>query len=69
MPANPQDFDTSDSMLTLANQLVHLVWGAGKIPATFNVEYEGAQWEVSVRLKDTEDGSVPSLAPGAKRIS
>ena len=28
MPANPEDFDTSDSKLTLAKQLVGLVWGS-----------------------------------------
>jgi hypothetical protein len=55
MPANPEDFDTFDPKLTLATQLVHLVWGAGEIPATFNVEYEGANWQVVVRVKQTED--------------
>lgn len=44
----------------LARQLIHLVWGSGEIPATFNVEYEGALWEVCVRIKDTEDGSLPA---------
>ncbi|MCU1225086.1 MAG: hypothetical protein JWQ42_3179 [Edaphobacter sp.] len=55
MAANPEDFDTSDSKLTLAKQLVHLVWGSGEIPATFDIEYEGAKWEVAVRVKQTED--------------
>jgi hypothetical protein len=55
MPANPEDFDTSDSKLTLGKQLVHLVWGSGEIPAAFNVEYKGAKWEVVVRVKQTED--------------
>jgi hypothetical protein len=55
MAANPEDFDASESKLTLAKQLIHLVWGSGEIPATFNVEYEGANWEVVVRVKQTED--------------
>ena len=55
MAANPEDFDTSESKLTLAKQLIHLVWGSGEIPATFNVEYEGANWEIVVRVKQTED--------------
>lgn len=59
MAANPDDFDTSESKLMLARQLIHMVWGSGKISAIFNVEYEGAQWEVSVRIKDTEDGRLP----------
>jgi hypothetical protein len=53
MAANPEDFDTSDSKLTLAKQLVGLVWGSNTIPATFEVEYEGAKWEILVRIKET----------------
>jgi hypothetical protein len=63
MAANPEDFDTSESRLTLAKQLVRLVWGSGEIPATFNVEYEGARWEVAVRVERTEDAH---LSPGSE---
>jgi hypothetical protein len=52
MAANPEDFDTSDSKLTLAKQLVGLVWGSNTMPATFEVEYEGAKWETLVRVKE-----------------
>ena len=52
MPANPEDFDTSDSKQTLAKQLVGLVWGSNSMPATFEVEYEGIKWEVLVRVKE-----------------
>jgi hypothetical protein len=38
-----------------AHSLVELVWSDGKIPQSFDVEYEGADWEVTVRLKQTED--------------
>jgi hypothetical protein len=41
--AEPEKFDISDSKLTLAKQLVHLVWGSGKIPSTITAEYEGAK--------------------------
>ena len=58
MKANPEDFDTSDSQQSLANQLVHLVWGSGQMPKSFHVDYEGADWEVLVRVKDTEDGNI-----------
>lgn len=60
--ANPEDFDTSESQLLLAKSLVSMVWGTGKIPATFDVEYEGADWEVTVRIKQTEDA--PFLGDG-----
>ena len=53
MAANPEDFDTSDSKLTLAKQLVGLVWGSNTMPATFEVEYEGAKWEILARIKET----------------
>ena len=52
MAANPEDFDTSDSKLTLAKQLVGLVWGSNTMPATFEVEYEGAKWEILVRVRE-----------------
>jgi hypothetical protein len=52
MAANPEDFDTLDSKLTLAKQLVGLVWGSNTMPATFEVEYEGAKWEILVRVKE-----------------
>lgn len=53
--ANPDYFDTSESQLTLVKSLVTLVWGRGEIPATFDVEFEGADWEVIVRIKQTVD--------------
>jgi hypothetical protein len=53
--ANLDDFDTSESQLALAKSLVTMVWGTGEIPATFDVKYEGADWEVIVRIKQTED--------------
>ena len=52
MAANPEDFDTSDSKLTLAKQLVGLVWGSNSVPEAFEVEYEGVKWEVLVRVKE-----------------
>src|SRR5215469_3262649 len=48
LKANPEDFDTSDSQQSLANQLVRLVWGSGQTPKSFNVDHEGADWEVLV---------------------
>jgi hypothetical protein len=36
------------------------VWDAGSIPQTFDIQYEGADWEVVVRIKSTEDGDLPS---------
>ena len=53
MAANPEDFDTSDSKLTLAKQLVGLVWGSNSAPATFEVEFEGIKWEILVRVKES----------------
>lgn len=38
-----------------ARTLVELVRSDGKIRQSFDVEYEGADWEVTVRLKQTED--------------
>ncbi|HTF66182.1 MAG TPA: hypothetical protein VK638_26205, partial [Edaphobacter sp.] len=29
------------------------------IPQTFDIEYKGADWEVVVRIKSTEDGDYP----------
>ena len=54
MSANPEDFDTSDSKLTLAKHLVGFVWGSNSMPATFDVEYEGVKWEVFVRVKEAD---------------
>ena len=45
--------------LSLARSLVELVRDAGSIPQTFDIEYEGVDWEVVVRIKSTEDGDLP----------
>jgi hypothetical protein len=45
--------------LSLSRSIVELVWDAGSIPQTFDIEYEGADWEVVVRVKSTEDGDQP----------
>ena len=52
MSATPWDHDTAQNERKLAQQLVDMVRGAGRQPATFDVESEGANWEVVVRLKD-----------------
>ncbi|WP_130423757.1 hypothetical protein [Edaphobacter modestus] len=47
--------------LCLARALVELPWSVGRIPQIFDVEHEGARWEVAVRLKGIEDGDLPSF--------
>jgi hypothetical protein len=56
MPADPME----TAKLSHARSLVEQVWDAGSISQTFDIEYEGADWEVAVRIKSTEDGDPPS---------
>jgi hypothetical protein len=56
MSGNPKEMDK----LALARSLVELAWDSGSIPQTIDIEYEGADWEVVVRIKSTEDGDLPS---------
>jgi len=39
----------------LARALVEEAWSLGAQPLVLHVEYEGADWEVSVRVKRTEE--------------
>ena len=39
----------------LARALVEEAWNLGAQPLLMHVEYEGADWEVSVRVKRTEE--------------
>ena len=39
----------------LARALVEEAWNLGAQPLVLRVEYEGADWEVSVRVKGTEE--------------
>ena len=39
----------------LARALVEEAWNLGAQPVVLHVEYEGADWEVSVRVKRTEE--------------
>ena len=39
----------------LARALVEEAWNLGATPLTLNVEYEGANWQVTVRVKRTEE--------------
>ncbi|HTF68943.1 MAG TPA: hypothetical protein VK638_40315 [Edaphobacter sp.] len=43
---------------SLARSLVELAWDES-IPQTFDIKYKGADWEVVVRIKSTEDGDCP----------
>jgi hypothetical protein len=63
--ANPDDVDTSDSRLALAKSLVRMVWGAGKIPAIFDVEYEGANWSTRSWTRRTSNPYAFSMRGGA----
>jgi hypothetical protein len=60
MSATPWDHDTAQNERQLARQLVEMVRGAGRQPATFDIEFEGAKWEVAIREKHARD------APDAK---
>jgi hypothetical protein len=35
-----------------------LAWDGGNIPQTFEIEHEGATWQVEVRVMQTEDAPV-----------
>lgn len=39
----------------LARALVEEAWNLGAQPLVLHVDYEGADWEVSVRVKRTEE--------------
>ena len=39
----------------LARALVEEAWNLGAQPLVVHVEYEGADWEVSLRVKRTEE--------------
>ena len=39
----------------LARALVEEAWNLGAQPLLLHIEYEGADWEVSVRVKRTEE--------------
>jgi hypothetical protein len=39
----------------LARELVEEAWNLGANPIVLHIEYEGADWEVSVRVKRTEE--------------
>jgi hypothetical protein len=39
----------------LARELVEEVWNLGANSTVLGVEYEGADWEVSVKVKHTEE--------------
>lgn len=54
MPSDPIE----KAKLSAARSLVELVWDTPSIPHTFNIEYEGAAWEVVVRAKPSEDGGL-----------
>lgn len=55
----PSEF-TESAELSLARFHVELVRDAGSIRPFFGIEYEGADWEVVVRIRPTEDGDPPS---------
>jgi hypothetical protein len=52
MPSDPIE----TAKLSAARSLIELVWDTPSIPQTFDIEYEGAIWEVVVRIKSTEYG-------------
>jgi len=54
MPADPIE----TAKLSAARSLVELVWDERSITHVFDIEYEGADWEVIVRIKSTEDGGL-----------
>jgi hypothetical protein len=54
MPSDPIE----TSKLCAARSLVELVWDTPSISHTFDIEYEGATWEVVVRIKSTEEGGL-----------
>ena len=47
-----------ESKRTLAEALVELSWAGGITPETFEMEYEGAKWQVEVRKTQTMDASI-----------
>ena len=52
----PDDFPSlEDSKRALAIGLVEIAWNRGSIPQVFEVAYEGAIWEVELRLKADEE--------------
>jgi hypothetical protein len=50
----------SEAKHILARSLVELAWNDGAVAQTFEIEYEGAGWEVVVRPKQTEDAPLES---------
>lgn len=58
MCASAWDRDTPQNEQLLARQLVQLVLGTGREPATIKVEYKGAIWEVGIRLVQPKDTSM-----------
>lgn len=38
----------------LAHALVEEAWNLGSVPMLLDVQYEGAMWEVSVKVKQSE---------------
>jgi hypothetical protein len=56
MPADPIE----TAKLSAARAVVELVWDEKSITHIFNIKYEGANWEVIVRIKPKEDGDISS---------
>lgn len=55
IPKLPKLPSLDEAKQALARALVELAWDSGPHPQTFEVEHEGARWQVEVRVKDTED--------------
>ena len=47
-----------ESKRTLAGALVELCWAGGITAETFEMEYEGAKWQVEVRKTQMMDASI-----------
>jgi hypothetical protein len=47
--------DLSQTKQLLAMAIVQLVWSEQKISQSFDVEYKGTDWKVTVGVKQTED--------------
>jgi hypothetical protein len=55
VPDLPNLPESEAAKRSLARALVDLAWDGGTLPQTFDIEHEGATWEVEVRMKRTED--------------
>jgi hypothetical protein len=45
--------------LSHARALIELLWDERRIRHIFDIEYEGAEWEVIVRMKSVEGANLP----------